>query len=142
MANHEWTCWDCCQEFQRECYDVQYGLPLSGAVYCSECGRSPARLDVVAGAILAEFGKSRGRGAQGSPPEVLLTAAQAAAIAQVDPDTVRAWVRKGLLTPTWVNRELRIKRQDWESFLRSGAAASGLVDTDQLVNNLLMRAKS
>jgi excisionase family DNA binding protein len=55
-----------------------------------------------------------------------LPVADAARIAAVHADTIRAWIAMGRLVRYSAGRELRVKRSDLEAFLRTGPAE----DTD------------
>lgn len=53
-------------------------------------------------------------------PSEYLSAKTAAAIVDVNEETVRVWVRRGALPAYWAGRLLRIKRADLDRFMATG----------------------
>jgi excisionase family DNA binding protein len=66
----------------------------------------------------------------------LLTADEAATVAKVAPKTIRRWVSEGRLKARWAGRQLRIDRQDLETFTKE-RGRQGRSDVDDVVEKLL-----
>jgi excisionase family DNA binding protein len=49
----------------------------------------------------------------------LLTAAQAAAILQLSPKTIKAWLRTGKLMGCKIGRQWRVRKVDLEAFIQA-----------------------
>ncbi len=71
-----------------------------------------------------------------------LSAEDAAAIADVTPDTVRAWVSEGRLPRYGAGRLIRVRLDDLEAFLRRcGEAGVAEADLDAKANAILERRR-
>jgi excisionase family DNA binding protein len=66
-----------------------------------------------------------------------LPVTDAARIAAVHADTIRAWIAMGRLVRYSAGRELRVKRSDLEAFLRSGPAADTDISPEQAARRFI-----
>jgi excisionase family DNA binding protein len=70
-----------------------------------------------------------------------LTVAQAAEVAAVAPDTIRRWVAEARLPRHNAGRELRVRRDDLESFMATAPCCGGDLTPEAAVARLLGDAK-
>lgn len=66
-----------------------------------------------------------------------LTTEDAAAIARVEPATVREWVRRGDLRRHQAGRELRVRRDELEAFLTTGRRSDDEHNVEALAVKIL-----
>ena len=66
-----------------------------------------------------------------------LPVTDAARIAAVHADTIRAWIAMGRLVRYSAGRELRVKQSNLESFLRAGPATDGDISPEQEARRFL-----
>src|SRR5262249_47841992 len=71
-----------------------------------------------------------------------LSVQSAAALAEVHPDTVRAWVKAGRLTEYRAGRELRILGSDLRRFLAAGGANGHHETPEEEAATILARRRS
>lgn len=76
-----------------------------------------------------------------SPASMFLTTEEAAAIARVEPATVREWVRRGDLQRHHAGRELRVRRDELESFLVSGRRSEPERNVEDIALRILAKGK-
>ena len=73
-----------------------------------------------------------------APADGYLSIAEAATLARVSKNTIRAWVKDGKLPRRMAGRELRVRRDDLHRLLAAAPAESGLTP-EQAVANILER---
>jgi len=72
-------------------------------------------------------------------PSDYVSAKTAAAIADVNEETIRVWVRRGALPAYWAGRLLRIKRADLDRFMATGGDGED-VDVEEAARRILGKA--